>query len=325
MEVTGQSEPGDIRRGPNPITDGDPAGDVVQGRHRIDCGLVRLVQASAGLGCVLVEALECGRHDARADGLRQQDRLPGPRCIVRHDPVRVDLAEHGLAEHRLWPVDRMSTYGQPTALGRDCGRALEHLGQDREVEQVARPRRDVEREQGAPAHCVHIAGRVRRCDCPPGGGVIDDWGEEVDRCHHGPVIGYPPHGGVVAAGRPYEQIGVARYGHVAQHECKLGWPELAGTAGAVAVLAQTDVGAHRILDFDRGRAGVVERDTASAKVGRRRRWHNPCLQVVGEPCHREGGELDSTCAALDAGCSQNFGRAFGHACPGQRLHRGRGS
>ena len=71
-----------------------------------------------------------------------------------------------------------------------------------------------------------------------------------------PIIGYPPHRGVVAASRSYEKVRMRRDRHVPENEGEFGRTELACAARAVAIHAEADVGTHSDPPVVRQRAAI---------------------------------------------------------------------
>ena len=165
---------------------------LVQGRHPLDRG--RLLVVAAGV-----------EHERRAERLRQEQRVAGPRARLRPDTVRVHGADDGEPVLRLLVPDRVAT-------GQNRPRRAHLLvggGQDRRdrlLRQLFRELGDREREQRPAAHREHVVERVRRRDRPEDMRVVDERREEVEREDERGLVVEPVDGGVVSRGKADQQV-----------------------------------------------------------------------------------------------------------------------
>jgi|GEM_PF-829487 len=178
-----------------------------------------------------------GGDDPGAQGLGEHERVAVAQAGVAQHPVRVDLAGHGQAELRLRVIDRVPAGGHVAALRRDLGRSGEHVLQHAGGQFTGVPADEVEGEQRAAAHRVHIRDGIDRGHPPPGARVIDDGRDEIGRRHQGAVVAQPPDRRVIAGLHADQQIRVTRV-DMAQYLRQLARGELAGSTGAVAELGE---------------------------------------------------------------------------------------
>ena len=250
-QVPEQPEPRHVRAARRPRGDGGPRRRRVARGHRRHGRRDEVVLRGADLD-------RC-RGDPDAERLGEHQRVAVAQAGVAQDPVRVRLADHrepvlGLRIVHAVPAD----HDEPT-LRRDLGAAREHLGEQGRRQVGRRPGHQVQREQRAAAHRVHVRRGVLRRDPPPRARVVDERGEEVRRRHEGAVGVQPPHGGVVARLRADEQLRSGRRGEGAQDLRQQAGGELARAPGPVAELGET--AGH----------GPEPTDPSGAPVRRRRR------------------------------------------------------
>ena len=180
VQVAEQAEPGHVGGRAHPRGQGGLAGARVEQRHGRDRG-------RDDVGGRL-SALERGGDHAGADRLGEDQLVSGRRAVDGHQRGRVGQARHGQAVlgHRV--VDRVAARDEAPGLRRHLRAAAQHLAQDGEVEPVARPGGQVDREQRPAAHRVHVGQRVRGRDPAPVGRVVDDRGEEVRGQHQRALV-----------------------------------------------------------------------------------------------------------------------------------------
>jgi hypothetical protein len=229
VQVAQQPEPGHVGGRPHPRGQRGLARARVEQRHRGHGGVYHPGRGRA--------VLERGGDHAGADRLGEDELVPGRGPVDGQQSGRVGQAHHGQAVlgHRV--VDRMAARDEAPGFGRDLRAAAQHLAEQGEVEPVARPGGEVDREQRPAAHRVHVGQRVRRRDPAPVARVIDDRGEEVRGQHQRALIVQAQHGRVVAFERADEQVtrGRAHRGDVAyggEQRLQLGQRQLARAARA---------------------------------------------------------------------------------------------
>ena len=166
-------------------------------RHRLDGSLERAVR-----GAAVAHRLQ---NEARAERLREEHDVAGPRAALQPDPVRVDRADDGEPVLRLVVADRVAAGEDRPRLAGRLGGAGEHVPEHLHG-QLLRERRHGQREQRPPAHREHVVERVRRRDAPEGPGVVDDRREEVDGEDERRLIVEAVDGGVVGRVEPDEQV-----------------------------------------------------------------------------------------------------------------------
>ena len=97
------------------------------------------------------------------------------------------------------------------------------------------PGHQIQPEPRSAAHGVDIGGRIGGCDATPGVGIVDHWSEEIGGRDQGAAFPKTPHRGVVAGLCAHDQVLVDWIWQRAHDLRQLGWPELAGSTGAVGV------------------------------------------------------------------------------------------
>jgi hypothetical protein len=144
---------------------------------------------------------------------------------------------------RLAVVDRVTSGDERAGFTRDGLAALEHAREHRQWQLLDRPPDEVEREDRASAHRVHVGERVRRGDASPVVGVVDDRCEEVGREDQRGALVELVYRGVVAGRGADEQrwVGGKHRLEVAHHLREFAGPELARAPGAVAERREPDV------------------------------------------------------------------------------------
>ncbi len=178
-----------------------------------------------------------GGDEAGAQRLGQIEGVAGAGTLVPDDAVGVDLSDHRIAELRLRVVDRVASDHRDPGLGHLGCAARHDLFEQAGVQLLAGKSGHAQGEEGASAHRVDVAHRVGGGDRAELGGVVYDRGEEVDGRYQGAIWGDAIHGGVIARAAEHD-VGVDDRWEGAQDETELDRAELAGTAGAVAVLGE---------------------------------------------------------------------------------------
>ena len=231
VQVAEQAEPGDVGGGLHPGGQGGLAGIGVQRGHRGHGGRHHVGRRGA--------ELDRGGDHAGADGLGQDELVAGRGPVQAQQPGRVGQAHHGQAVLGHLVVDGVAARDHAAGLGGHVGPAAQHLAQQRDVEPVGGPGGQVESEQRAAAHGVHVGQRVGGGDPAPVVRVVDDRGEEVGGQDQGPVAVQGQHRGVVTLGGADEQVSGGRSGGAeasraqrGEHLLELGQRQLAGAARA---------------------------------------------------------------------------------------------
>ena len=229
VQVAEQPEPGHVGGRPHPRGQRGLARARVEQRHGGDGGVDRPGRGRA--------VLERGGDHAGADRFGQDELVPWRRAVDGHQRGRVGQAHHGQAVlgHRI--VDRVAAGHEAAGLRRHLRAAAQHLAEEGEVEPVARPGGEVDREQRPAAHRVHVGQRVRGRDPAPVARVVDDRGEEVRGQHQRALVVQAEHGRVVALERADEQVAGGRAhpfrgAHAGEQRLQLGQRQLARAARA---------------------------------------------------------------------------------------------
>jgi hypothetical protein len=281
VQVAEQPEPGHVGGRPHPGGQRGLARARVEQRHRGHGGIYHLGRGRA--------TLERGRDHRGADRLGEDELVPGCRAVDGHQRGRVGQAHHGQAVlgHRV--VDGVAARDEAAGLGRHLRAAAQHLAEDRDVEPVAGPGGQVDREQRPAAHRVHVGQGVRGRDPAPVTRVVDDRGEEVRGQHQRALVVKAEHGRVVAFGGADEQVAAGRahrgdvVAHAGEQRLQLGQRQLAGAARAGRQRGQP--GSPGLVSHHPGhcsRAGGRDARTSPAcrAIGRRKRW------LWWNECHR---------------------------------------
>ena len=230
-QVPQEAEAGHVGRPAGPRLDGDPCRLLIESGHGGQGSADHLVGRTALLD---------GRGDyPHAQWLGEEQHVAGPEAGVGEHPIGMDLADHGQAELWLRVVDGVASGDHEASLGCDLLGAEEHLDQEVVRQLGGVPPHQIERQQGSAAHGVDVGHGVGRSHASPRAGVIDDRGDEVGGHHQGALVVEAPHGGVVAGGRPDQEVGIG-HGCQAAHDVRqLARGELAASTGAVAELGQS--------------------------------------------------------------------------------------
>jgi len=117
-------------------------------------------------------------------------------------------SRHSHAIFGLWVVDSVPADDQDTSFGCLVCTSLHHPREQIGV-QFSWPAHEVERQQGLGTHRMDVAHRVRRRDRPPGVGVVDDGGKEINGLNQREIWGDSVHAGVVGRLQTEKQVGVS--------------------------------------------------------------------------------------------------------------------
>ena len=214
---------------------------LVQRAHPADRALERLRAGDA--------ALDAGHDQPGSERLREEERVAGPRAVLRPDAIGMNGADDGEPVLRLGVANRVSAREQP------AGRAHLRVGRGEDLgehldRQLLGERGDREREQRRPAHREHVVQRVRRGDRAVVAGVVDDRREEVEREDDRALVVDAIDGGVVRRREPDEQV-LRLDGHEALEQLLETRSRVLRRApaarGEIREPHSSDVGAQRIL------------------------------------------------------------------------------
>ena len=170
---------------------------LVERPHPLDGALVRLGAGQA----TLVPA-----HDqAGPEGFRQEQRIAGPRAVLRPDRLRVGGADDGEPVLGLGVADRVPAREQRAGDAHLLVRSREDRG-DRLHRQLLGKRGDGECQQRHAAHREDVVERVRRRDRPVVGWVVDERREEVDGEDQRSLVVELVDRGVVGRREPDQQV-----------------------------------------------------------------------------------------------------------------------
>ena len=147
-----------------------------------------------------------GQH-AHAQGLGQQQHVPGPGSAVGKDAPGVHEPRHRQPINGLRPVDGVAAGDDGLGL---IGlvipapqQLLHHV-----LGHGLRQAQDIQRQLGLPAHGVHIADGVGRGDLSIQERIVHNRREKVRGLHQGSVLVQIIHAGVVGLVIPHQQPGV---------------------------------------------------------------------------------------------------------------------
>ena len=172
MQVAEQPEAGHVGRRVRRERAQDVGGVAVQRPHRSD--------GACELGLAQATPLDALEHEPGSERLRQEDGVAGTGAVLVPDPGRVDGADDGEPVLGLLVADRVPAREQPAGRAHLLVRRRED-GSEHLRRQLLREGDDREREQRGSAHGEDVVERVRRCDRPVVGRVVDERREEVER------------------------------------------------------------------------------------------------------------------------------------------------
>ena len=186
--VAEQPEARDVGRAADPVPDEDLGRRPVERAHLVDRGI------EVGVGR---PALASAAHEeARAEALRQQQDVAGPRAALAEQPVGMRGADDREPVLRLGVADRVAAGEDAARLADLRGRSLEHR-RERRLREVLGERGDRQREQHPPAHREHVGQRVGGGDLAIRDRVVDERRKEVERAEDRQVVRDAVRGGVV--------------------------------------------------------------------------------------------------------------------------------
>ena len=233
-------EAGHVGGGGGTVGDQGAAGSVIEGAHDPDC-----------LGGHLIGAdppLQRGGDDADTEGLGEHQHVAGACPGVGHQPVQDDGPGHGKPIGGFGPVDGMTShYGAP-GFGHHVHPSSDNRRGEIEPELVPRPSQVLEGSEGSRSHGVNVAQGVGSGDASPVIGRVHHGGEDVHGLDQGASVPQRIDAGVVTGAHPDHKVVMGGGGMISnrtQDLSQLGGAELAGSAGAVAVLGESDL-VHRV-------------------------------------------------------------------------------
>src|SRR3954451_25222335 len=186
--VTEETEPGDVRRRADAVTDQDGGRREVQRRHLRYGDLEVLVARQA--------AASTAHEEYGAETLRQHESVAGPGPALPQQLRGIRGAHDGEALLGLGVPDRVTARQHAAGLDNLARRGAEDRRQ-RLVRELLGKRGDREREEDAAAHREDVGQRVGRRDLTVGDRIVDERRKEVDGPEDREIVGDAVGGGSV--------------------------------------------------------------------------------------------------------------------------------
>ena len=229
--VPEDSESRDVGAGVNGVFAHDCRRGGVESRHERH-GFVDAFLRSFSL-------LESGGDDARAQGLRQNERVPFLHADVAENFVRMNDPRDGHAVFDFFVDNAVASYNNRAALFDFIGAAFENLAKDFHLHLTLWEANDVHRRFGFSTHGVNVAQRIRGGDLTEDIGIVNDGREKIHRVDDGQIGTQTKYPGVVGRFRSDEHIGVVEFGQFVQDLHEVGWAELSGSTRGLDLLCKS--------------------------------------------------------------------------------------
>ncbi len=230
-----EPEPGDIGGGGNPVPAQGGTRPFVKCAHDLD-GFVRESRRA-------LPPFDRGGDDPHPQRLGQDQVVIGHRPDIGVDVIDPGGAGDGEPVGRLGPIDGMPTDDGAAGFDHDVHASRDHLRRHIEGELVPGPCQILKGCERSGSHGIEIREGVGSSDTAPIPGRVHHRSEDVHGLDEGASIPQRIHAGVVAGSQADDQVGMGSCGvimHGAQDLGQLGGAEFAGSAGPMAVSAETD-------------------------------------------------------------------------------------